>query len=183
VTTVGGIPVTSGSRTLLDLAAVLSHAALERAVDEALYNGAASLDGIKQQLCNGGPGKGGTVALRRLMQKRSPLESKTESQLEGKLMRLLESHGFPIGVPHYEIWDGGSHIARVDLAYPDLRLAIEADGYRYHSNSADRHSDQVRSNGVVSVGWRELRFTAQDDRDPRRFLAELSRAFSVRRSA
>ena len=32
--------------------------------------------------------------------------------------------------------DDGAIVARADIAYPDARLAIEVDGYRYHTGRA-----------------------------------------------
>jgi Transcriptional regulator, AbiEi antitoxin len=177
---VGGIQTTNVERTLLDLASRLSRIALERAIDDALHRRMTTLDRLMREVdvC-GGPGKTGTVALRRLLSGRAPQESAAESPLEMKLMRLLASHGFPPGIPQYEICDEGRVLARVDLAYPDKRLAIEADGYRFHSNSFDWHRDQVRFNSLVTVNWRLLRFTNEDARRPGRFLHEFRRALSA----
>jgi hypothetical protein len=181
---VSGIKTTTAERTLLDLASRLSAPALERAIDEAIYQRLTSLDRLWHELDqSGGPGKAGTSALRSVLRRRVPQESAGESPLETKLIRLLALHGFPPGIPQYEIRDGGRFVARVDLAYPDKKLAIEADGYRYHSNSFDWHRDQVRFNSLVTVNWRLLRFTNEDDRRPGRFLSEVRRALSADRPA
>jgi hypothetical protein len=176
---VKGIPATTAERTVLDLAPRLSHVALERLVDDAIHRRLTSVDRLWEEVDRcGGRGKAGTAALRRLLETRGPQEAAAESPLEMKLMRLLASCGYPQGIPQYEIWHEGHFIARVDLAYPDKKLAIEADGYRFHSNSFDWHRDQVRFNSLVSVDWRLLRFTNEDDRRPGRFLSEFKRAFS-----
>lgn len=53
-------------------------------------------------------------------------------------------------------------IGRVDLTYPERRLALEADGYRYHSGRAAWGRDLARGNGLLLAGWRVLRFTSAD---------------------
>ena len=63
--------------------------------------------------------------------------------------------------PQYEIRVNGS-VARVDFAYPDVKLAIELDGAAYHSSLNARHRDRTRENRIVALGWRVLRFTWND---------------------
>ena len=48
---------------------------------------------------------------------------------------------------------------RADLAYPERRLLIEADGRDYHTKWADVAADMTRQNALVGLGWRILRFT------------------------
>ena len=49
---------------------------------------------------------------------------------------------------------------RIDLAYPELRLAIECDGFRWHAQRSDWDADRRRQNDLVAQGWRVLRLTA-----------------------
>jgi very-short-patch-repair endonuclease len=51
-------------------------------------------------------------------------------------------------------------IARVDLAYPDLRIAVEYDSGRWHSGRRRRESDLERRNRLTAVGWRVVHVTA-----------------------
>lgn len=53
---------------------------------------------------------------------------------------------------------------RADLAVPEARLAIEADGADYHQ---DKARDKKRDEYFTSLGWRVVRFTgSQIYRDP-----------------
>lgn len=53
---------------------------------------------------------------------------------------------------------------RADLAVPEARLAIEADGAAYHQ---DKARDKKRDEYFASQGWRVVRFTgSQIYRDP-----------------
>ena len=47
----------------------------------------------------------------------------------------------------------------MDFAYPDVRLAIEVDGFGVHGTPRAMAKDFVRQNGLVPYGWRVLRFT------------------------
>jgi very-short-patch-repair endonuclease len=53
----------------------------------------------------------------------------------------------------YEVWDGSSVVARLDGAYPELKVAIEVDGYRYHGHREAQSQDRRRRNRLVELGW------------------------------
>lgn len=48
-----------------------------------------------------------------------------------------------------------------DLAFPGARIAVELDGWRYHSDRASFVSDRRRDVALRLAGWTVLRFTAQ----------------------
>lgn len=50
----------------------------------------------------------------------------------------------------------------IDIAFPESRLAIEIDGFRYHSTDARFQRDRTKQNVLMGAGWRVLRFTWQD---------------------
>lgn len=57
-------------------------------------------------------------------------------------------------VEEYEIRDAdGAEIARVDLAIPSIRLAIEAHSRRWHFDDGARSEDEWREMGLATVGW------------------------------
>lgn len=56
-------------------------------------------------------------------------------------------------------------MARVDLAYPDHRLAIELDGFRWHAGREPFRSDRIRGNRIEAAGWRPLRAAPEDGDD------------------
>ena len=55
-------------------------------------------------------------------------------------------------------------MAREDLAYPEHRLAIELDGFRWHAGRGPFRSDRLRRNRIAAAGWRLLE-TAPEDID------------------
>ncbi len=61
----------------------------------------------------------------------------------------------------YEVRDGSRFVARVDFAYPDHRVAIEADGFRYHDNRRGFDDERARGNQLEAMGWRVLRVTSK----------------------
>jgi hypothetical protein len=47
----------------------------------------------------------------------------------------------------------------LDFAYPDVKLAVEADSYLWHASLAAWQRDRARNNDVVALGWSILPLT------------------------
>ena len=58
------------------------------------------------------------------------------------------------------------HIAgtryHVDFALPEQQIAIEIDGYGWHSSRSQRQHDSQRDRTLQGKGWRVFRFTASE---------------------
>ena len=54
---------------------------------------------------------------------------------------------------------------RVDFAYPAARVAIEADGFRWHSSRQQWDRDRARRNALTAMGWTVLNVTWAELRD------------------
>lgn len=64
--------------------------------------------------------------------------------------------------------------------FPGKQIAIEVDGYAFHSEVADFIGDRSRQNYLVLNGWQVLRFTWWDlTEHPERVIAEIQRVISV----
>ncbi|MEX1281358.1 MAG: DUF559 domain-containing protein, partial [Acidimicrobiia bacterium] len=58
-----------------------------------------------------------------------------------------------------------------DLAYPDLRIAIELDGRHWHDRPDAFQTDRERDRMAARHGWVVVRFTWLDlQRDPAGFI-------------
>jgi very-short-patch-repair endonuclease len=53
----------------------------------------------------------------------------------------------------------GMRSYRLDLAYDEERVAVELDGYRFHSSREQRERDMRRDAALASIGWLTLRFS------------------------
>ncbi len=66
---------------------------------------------------------------------------------------------------------------KVDVGFPKQTVAIEIDGFAFHSNSEDFHQDRKRQNAIALAGWQVLRFTWLDLTEyPERVIDEIKRA-------
>lgn len=90
------------------------------------------------------------------------------STLENQVALLLSNEGFTPGdfVQQFRI---GRY--RIDFAIPDLRLAIEVDGW-YHRMPGKAERDAERDAFLATRGWRTLRISDEGDMSAR--VAEVS---------
>ena len=76
---------------------------------------------------------------------------------------LLLDAGLPEPRYEYQVLDAaGAFIARVDLAYPERKVAIELDSVRWHLNRSSFEADPRRKNKLILAGWTVLTFTWSD---------------------
>ena len=60
------------------------------------------------------------------------------------------------------------------MAFPKQKVAIEVDGWAFHSDAEDFHIDRERQNNIALLGWQVLRFTWLDLTEyPQRVIAEI----------
>jgi len=170
VSIVDGIPVTSVARTLIDLASVCGPEEVEEAIDDAMRRGIVSLALLRRRLAEiGRPGRPGLVAMRGLLDARDRNAAVPGSVFERRLLRILQRARIPTPVLQHEIRDGKGLVGIVDFAFPAARLAIEADGYRWHSGRVRWDQDRARLNRLTLLGWRVIHVTWTDImRDPAR---------------
>jgi very-short-patch-repair endonuclease len=171
---VKGIPVTSVTRTLIDLSASLPTRSLEKLLDEAIRQGMTDIDRVKGVLRRSGVKRRGKRTLRQLIRSRDSNDEKTDSESEDELIRLIRSRKMPLPVLHYNVFHEDGWLGEVDFAYPRERIAIEVHGYRVHSLKRVWENDQRRENELVRAGWKLLKATSlQLHQDPESFLEVL----------
>lgn len=167
-----GVNLTSRARTIFDLASVLPELDAVWCVDDALRRGLVTRVGLVEQCAR--HGRGGGAAAARI----TAADGVAESALETAGRLTLAAGGVRLPEPQHEVRDGtGRLVARVDGAYPELRLALELDGASVHSAPDAVFRDRRRQNELHLLGWRMLRFTWWDVvHDPARFVATVRAA-------
>ncbi|HTN55323.1 MAG TPA: hypothetical protein VLZ82_04005 [Microbacterium sp.] len=106
-----------------------------------------------------------------------------ESPKESETRLLIMAGGLPEPVVQWEVFDGMRLVARVDLAYPELKIAIEYDGDGHRTDKEQWRSDIRRQRELERMGWIVIHLTQADLEDPAAFLMHLSRAHSARLTA
>lgn len=104
---------------------------------------------------------------------------RAESPAESWTRWLLVEAGFPLPeVNHWVLDIDGRRLHRVDLAWPDLRIAVEHDGYAAHAGREE--ADRRRTDDLRRRGWIIVTSTAGDLASPTRLIAALHAAFRTR---
>lgn len=171
------MPVTTVERTLVDLARVLPPEVSARVVGDAVRISAAQQPALDREL-EAARGRSGAALARAAVAAADP---RLESVLEEELLALLLSVG-PAPIPQYEVVVDGRFLARVDFAYPAIRLAVEADGYATHGPRPAFERDRERSALLQLARWTLLSFTAVQIRQRPGWVVEVvSRALLQRR--
>jgi hypothetical protein len=172
----GGIAVTSPVRTAFDLGRDRDLVAAVVALDALLHQRVVRPNALRA-IADERLGCSGVVAFRAAA---ALARAGAESPMETRLRLLLVAGGLPEPVLQHEVFGGdGWLIARLDLAYRDLRLGLEYDGDHHRDREVFRR-DAVRLNRLRLCGWMVLRFTADDVlRHPERVVEQVRVAYEV----
>jgi hypothetical protein len=88
------------------------------------------------------------------------IEPLTESPMESRSRMLLIDGGLPRPKPQHELRDVfGKFVARLDLAYLELKVAVEYDGADHW---LQRRKDDRRRDAARRLGWVVIVFSADD---------------------
>ena len=156
-----GLRCTTAVRTALDIA---RHEALLDAVpalDVFLRRGLV----LPEELASAADALPVARGTRRARRAIALADGRAESPPETRVRVLLTVAGLQ-PVPQFTVRDReGVFLARVDLAFPKHRVAIEYDG-AWHADTLQFRRDRRRLNRLVEAGWVVLHLTAADLRDP-----------------
>jgi hypothetical protein len=161
VTVRAAIPIASVARTLCDLTATVRDKIVERAVDDCLRRRIVTLDELTTAYESlAGRGRHRSTVMKAILDLRGPDHHPGESPGEVHVLQLLVDAGLPRPVQQHELRSNGRTI-RIDLAYLEARVAIEFDGWTYHSTRGAFDDDRARANELELLGWTVLRFTTK----------------------
>jgi very-short-patch-repair endonuclease len=147
---VHGVRVTARPLTVLETAVVVpsGSAFLDRALQRHV-----GFDQVYDSYCRnlGAHGSAGIAVLL------TAAADRADSAAERLTISMLRKAGLRGWVPGYPFgpWT-------VDVAFPAARLAIEVDGWAWHSDVSRFRADRHKGNALVRAGWELLRFTWHD---------------------
>jgi hypothetical protein len=152
---VGDIPVTSGGRTAFDMGRhIASETMAVMRIDALLNATGVDLDEIDAVIA-AHPGVRGLSRLRKVL----PLVDGGAASPQETIARLaLVAAGLPRPATQVRIFDEfGGFVARVDMAYEEVKVAIEYDGRQHWTDPEVRRKDLDRSYELTRLGWLVIR--------------------------
>ncbi|MBA3302074.1 MAG: type IV toxin-antitoxin system AbiEi family antitoxin domain-containing protein [Thermoleophilaceae bacterium] len=169
-----GIPVTKVAWTLVDLAPALTPDALARACHEAGVLHRTTPAQVEAVLARR-PNSPGAAKLRRVMTGETKV---TLSRLERRFLTLLREHCLPLPVTNRPA--GGR---RVDCRWPEYKLTVELDSYRFHNSRRAWEQDRRREREARARGDEFRRYTYGDVMEDQRLMLSELRALLPRCAA
>jgi hypothetical protein len=151
----------------VDLASSLPEPALARACHEAgvLYRTTPrQVEAVLRQL----PNATGRAKLQRVLYGEVPV---TLSRLESRFLKLLRGAGLPL-----PITNRAARGYRLDCRWPEYRLSVELDSYRFHNSRHSWDRDRLREREARVRGDEFRRYSWSDVFEvPEFMLSELSK--------
>lgn len=169
-----GLLATGGVRTALDLARTRPLDAAVIAVDQFLQPGTVLVDDVRAAaaLLTGRD-------CRHVRDVIGLTDGLAGSPQETRARLLLHRSDLPAPVAQHVIRVDGRFVARVDFAWPDLRLALEYDGV-WHGEPGQFARDRARLNRLTEAGWVVVFVTAADLHRPEQLLTRVRSALASR---
>lgn len=174
------IPCTGVARTILDVCAVVeSDIDALGALDCALRRHIVSWNELWRCLVlHAARGRNGIARYRRILLRRHG-KRVPHMKIATMTLELIVDAGLPEPVSEHPVLR-----YRVDLAYPDLKIAIECLGKEGHLNDASFEYDPVRRNELQLAGWIVIEVTWHRlVNEPHLVVREVRRAIALRTGA
>jgi very-short-patch-repair endonuclease len=173
---VDGIPVTGPHRLAMDLGSVVSPQQYRQAMRGLRSRYGLHLPGLlRTYLRHKRQGRNGGAALRDWLDRYVDAGGVPESELEQLALDAFLDAGFR---PTSQLWvevEGGKRY-RLDLAFPELMLAVEVNGSQHEEKPATV-ADALRTAALEAAGWTVVVIRS------RTFATDLVRAITTVRSA
>jgi very-short-patch-repair endonuclease len=165
-----GIPIVGPALALLDFAAVATADELESAITEAYALKLVTEEQLREVI-ERHPHRSGAAALRAELDRvGGPMW--TASKAERVMKDLMRAADLPM--PRTRVKVVGF---TADFLWPEYRLIVEIDGYRYHGHRYSFERDRLRDQKHKTAGYEVLRFTwRQLEDEPLRVIAVIAMA-------
>ncbi|MBW3092939.1 hypothetical protein KIH79_08400 [Bifidobacterium sp. 82T10] len=94
------------------------------------------------------------------------MKENTDSSMETRVRIVLMKYGLPVPDVNYELHiPNSSRSVFLDMAYPELRIAIEYDGNHHRFSSQQVLRDDKRREDIEAAGWTYVKVTLVDLRN------------------
>jgi Protein of unknown function (DUF559) len=150
-----GIPITTVSRTLLDLAATVRDDQLENALAQTMHLQLYDQRAIDDVIARSNGHRGTRV----LAQATKQEQQITKGAWEIRMLRLVRGAGLPEPICNRPLHVPDHGECKPDFHWPAHDLIVETDGWESHRTLAAFRSDRAKDAAVTAAGYRVLRFT------------------------
>lgn len=177
LTEVDGRPATTPGWTAVEVARGLRRPRALATLDAALRSGTCDRRALNLAAA-AQSGRRGIVHVRELI----PLATAdAESPMESEARLVMINGRLPSPALQYEVRDRAGRLWRLDFAWADRKVAVEYDGFDWHSDPDAFRRDRQKRAGLLEIGWSVISIVFDDVRRRpwemvRRIEIELERA-------
>jgi hypothetical protein len=177
-----GLIVATPLRMLFGLAATLHPFRFTRAAEDAWNLGLIAPDDaadyLQRHRCRG---KNGVTVMHEWLESVVGRQRPAQSGLEQLLIECLVRVGLPEPVRQHPVVLASGETIHLDIAWPDLLLAVEPGAARWHAGALAQQRDQARDRACGEQGWHVIRFDESLRDDPMSAARQVLRIYRTRR--
>ena len=170
-----GLPVTSPSRTLLDIAPTATDRQLEIAFDRGITERTLSPSHVADVLSRAG-GHRGRARLAALLDQERDASTMTRSAAEERMLALIRDARLPapqVNFPYASY--------KLDFYWPEARFVVEVDGYHFHSSRYRFERDRRKDNDLRRAHIEVMRVVRREIKErSHALIADITRALTRR---
>jgi hypothetical protein len=156
---INGFRLAHPRRALLTLAGQFNAHRYERAAEDAWHLGLVTPTEMAEYLEQvRRPGLAGVAIVDRWLAKALPRRRPSQSGLELDALDAIRRTGLPEPERQYPLQLPSGELIHLDLAWPDIQLAIEPGHTWWHGGDLRMRGDSARDRACGEVGWQVMRF-------------------------
>lgn len=181
---IDGIPTTSSTRTVIDLARLVSPAQLLAALESAIRDGGTSEDALHRRIGKlRTKGRFGIPTLLDIIDGREVARG-GQSWLEREYLQLIVASGLPRPATQQVLTKARDRSVRVDCRFAGTNVVVELLGYMFHRSAGQMRRDSERVNALLADGFLPYQFTYQQVvGEPEYVVATTTRALAQQAAA
>jgi very-short-patch-repair endonuclease len=163
-----GLRVASPLRTLFGIARRFNQYLFERAAEDVWHRKLATPDEAADYLAAvRRSGRAGVTRFDNWLEKTAARSRPSQSGLELDFVDMLRHVGLPPAERQHPLLLLTGELIHLDLAWPDVRLAIEPGHSWWHGGDLRMRLDYARDRDCDEIGWRVIRYdeAAADDKE------------------
>lgn len=155
-----GRPATAPAWTAVEVARGLRRPRALATLDAALRSGTCERRGLLRAAANQ-TGRRGIVKVRELIELAA---GEAESPMESEARLVMIDGGLPMPELQYELIDRSGRLWRLDFAWPDQQVAVEYDGFDWHSDPESLRRDRQKRAALQEMNWSVTSIVSDDVR-------------------
>ena len=176
-----GLVVATPLRMLFGLAAALHPHRFARAAEDTwnlgLITPGDAADYLERHRCRG---KNGVAVLEAWLEGVAGQSKPAQSGFEQLVIECLQRVGLPTPVRQHRVHLPNGETIHLDIAWPEIRLAVEPGHSRWHAGALRQRQEQARDRACSEQGWHIVRFDESFRDDPMAGARQVARIYFTR---